>query len=113
MKAIVYRRYGSPEVLEFVDAEKPAPADDQVLIKVRAASVNPADWHFMRGKPFPVRMMTGLRKPRITRLGIDVAGQVEAVGRNVTAFKPGDAVFGTCHGAFAEYACASESTLIT
>src|SRR5205085_4771156 len=89
------------------------PADDQVLIKVRAASVNPADWHLLRGTPYPVRMITGLRKPKITGLGIDVAGEVESIGRNVKEFKPGDAVFGTCRAAFAEYVCASESALVT
>jgi NADPH:quinone reductase-like Zn-dependent oxidoreductase len=113
MKAITYHRYGSPDVLECEEIERPTAGDDEVLIRVRAASVNPADWHFMRGMPYIVRMMTGLRKPKITRLGVDVAGQVEAVGRNVTQFKAGDAVFGTCRGAFAEYACTSESALVT
>ena len=112
MKAIVYRRYGSPDILECEEIEKPIPGDDEVLIKVRAASVNPADWHFMRGKPYLVRVMTGLHKPKITRLGVDVAGQVEAVGRNVTQFRPGDEVFGSCRGALAEYACTSESALV-
>ena len=111
MKAIVYRNYGSPDVLKCEEIEKPTPADNEVLIKVRAASVNPYDWHFMRGTPYFVRIMAGLRKPKVTRLGVDVAGQVEAVGRNVTQFKPGDAVFGMCKGAFAEYACTSESAL--
>jgi NADPH:quinone reductase-like Zn-dependent oxidoreductase len=82
------------------------------LIKVRAASINPLDWHFMRGTPYLVRLMTGLRKPKITRLGVDVAGQVHSVGRNVTEFRPGDEVFGTCRGALAEYACTSESALV-
>src|SRR5438046_6698155 len=112
MKAIVYHRYGSPDVLELEDVEKPTPADDQVMIKVCAASVNPFDWHFMRAEPYIGRIMTGLRKPKDTRLGVDVAGQVEAVGRNVTQFKLGDAVFGTCKGAFAEYVCTSESALV-
>lgn len=111
MKAIVFHRYGPPEVLGYEEIERPAAGDDDILIKVRAASVNPMDWHFMRGEPYFVRMMTGLRKPKLTRLGADVAGQVEAVGRNVTRFKPGDEVFGACRGAFAEYACASESAL--
>ena len=112
MKAIVYYHYGSPDVLKCEEIEKPTAGDDEVLIKVRAASVNPLDWHFMRGTPYFVRIMAGLRKPKITRLGVDVAGQVEAVGRNVTQFKPGDEVFGSCRGAFAEYACASESALV-
>ena len=112
MKAIAYHRYGSPDVLEYEEIEKPTPGDDEVLLRVRAASVNPYDWHFMRGTPYFLRMMAGLRKPKITRLGVDAAGQVEAVGRNVTRFKPGDEVFGMCKGAFAEYACASESALV-
>ena len=112
MKAIVYHHYGSPDVLKCEEIEKPAPGDNEVLIKVRAASVNPLDWHFMRGTPYFVRIMAGLRKPKVTRLGVDVAGQVEAAGRNVTQFKPGDEVFGACRGAFAEYACAPESALV-
>jgi NADPH:quinone reductase-like Zn-dependent oxidoreductase len=95
-----------------MDVEKPVPKDNEVLIKVRAASLNPLDGHLMRA-PFLLRLMTGLRKPKDTRLGRDVAGRVEAVGRNVTQFKPGDEVFGTCRGAFAEYACISESRLAT
>ena len=105
MKAIVYYNYGSPDVLKCEEIEKPTAGDNEVLIKVRAASVNPFDWHFMRGTPYIVRLMAGLRKPKDKRLGVDVAGQVEAVGRNVTQFKPGDEVFGACRGAFAEYAC--------
>jgi len=112
MKAIVYRRYGSPDVLECEEIEKPAPGDDEVLIKVRAASVNPLDRHIMKGRPFLLRIAFGLRKPRI-RPGRDVAGQVEAVGRNVTQFKPGDEVFGACSGALAEYACTRQSALVT
>src|SRR6266704_5796623 len=111
MKAIVYRNYGSPDVLKCEEIEKPTAGDDQVLIKVRAAADNPVDLLF-RGTSYMVRIMTGLRKPKDTRLGVDVAGQVEAVGRNVTQFKPGDAVFGACRAAFAEYACASESRLV-
>ena len=111
MKAIVYYHYGSPEVLRFEEIEKPLPADGQVLIKLRAASVNPYDWHFMRGLPYFIRLMTGLGKPKERRLGVDGAGYVEAVGTNVTQFTPGDAVFGACRGAFAEYACASERAL--
>jgi NADPH:quinone reductase-like Zn-dependent oxidoreductase len=111
MKAVVYHHYGSPDVLKWEEMERPTAGDDEVLIKVRAASVNPLDWHFMRGLPYMVRMMLGLRQPKDKRLGVDVAGQVEAVGRKVTQFKPGDEVFGACRGAFAEYACASESAL--
>jgi NADPH:quinone reductase-like Zn-dependent oxidoreductase len=112
MKAAVCSRYGPPHVVHIRDVEKPAPRDNEVLIKVRAASLNPLDWHVMRGKPYILRIMGGgLRGPKDTRLGRDVAGQVEAVGRNVTQFKPGDEVFGVCLGAVAEYACAPESTL--
>jgi NADPH:quinone reductase-like Zn-dependent oxidoreductase len=109
MKA-AYTRYGPPDVVEVGDLEKPVPNDNEVLIKVRAASVNPLDWKMMRGGPYPVRLLLGQREPKIKRLGVDVAGVVEAVGRNVTQFKPGDAVFGTCPGAFAEYACTCASS---
>jgi NADPH:quinone reductase-like Zn-dependent oxidoreductase len=112
MKAIVYHNYGSPDVLKCEEIEKPSAGDGEVLIKVRTASVNPLDWHFMRGAPYFVRLMTGLRKPKIARLGVDVAGQVEAVGGNVTQFKPGDEVFGSCRGAFAEYVCTFERALV-
>jgi len=113
MKAAVYSRYGPPEVVEIREVEKPVPGDDEVLIGVRAASVNPLDWRLMRGKPYLARIAFGLRKPKTTRPGVDVAGQVEAVGRNVTQLKPGDEVFGGCRGALAEYACTSESALVT
>ena len=112
VKAAVYTTYGPPDVVHITDVEKPVPKDNEVLIKIRAASVNPYDWHFMRGTPYFLRIMAGLRKPKNTRLGVDVAGQIEAVGTNVTQFKPGDQVFGSCRGAFAEYACASESRLV-
>jgi NADPH:quinone reductase-like Zn-dependent oxidoreductase len=112
MKAVVYSRYGSPDVLQIQDVEKPVPKDNEVLIQIRAASVNPLDWHFMRGTPYLGRVVFGLRKPRVPRLGVDVAGLVEAAGRNVTGFKPGDAVFGTCQGAFAEYTCTTESAIV-
>jgi NADPH:quinone reductase-like Zn-dependent oxidoreductase len=98
MKAIVYYNYGSPDVLRCEDIEKPTAGDDGVLIKVRAASVNPLDWHLMR-RPYIRRILFALSKLKINRPGRDVAGQVEAVGRNVTQFKPGDAVFGWCGGA--------------
>jgi NADPH:quinone reductase-like Zn-dependent oxidoreductase len=110
MKAIVYSAYGSSDVLKCEEIEKPTAGDDEVLIKVHAASVNPLDWRLMRGRPYILRIMFGLRKPKI-RPGRDVAGQVETVGSNVKQFKPGDAVFGVCKGAFAEYACAAESRL--
>jgi NADPH:quinone reductase-like Zn-dependent oxidoreductase len=113
MKAIVYHNYGSPDLLRCEEVEKPAAGDDEVLIKVRAASVNPLDWHFLRGTPYLVRMVAGLRKPKLTRLGVDVAGVVEAMGRNVTQFKVGDEVFGVCNGAFAEYGCAHEKDLVS
>ncbi len=112
MKAIVYHNYGGPEVLQCQDIEKPAAGDNEVLIRVCAASVNPLDWHFMRGAPYLVRIGAGLRKPKIARLGVDVAGEVEAVGRNVTQFKTGDQAFGACRGAFAEYVCTAESALV-
>ena len=112
MKAIVYYKYGSPDVLKCEEIEKPTAGDDEVLIRVRAASLNALDWRLMRGKPLFARLVIGgLRKPKITRPGRDVAGQVEAVGRNVTQFKPGDEVFGVCRGAFAEYVCAIEDKL--
>jgi NADPH:quinone reductase-like Zn-dependent oxidoreductase len=111
MKVIVYHDYGPPDVLRYEDIETPTAGDDEVLVRVRAASVNPLDWRFIRGKPYPIRIMTGLSKPN-KRPGVDVSGQVEAVGRNVTQFEPGDQVFGTCRGAFAEYAIASESSLV-
>jgi len=112
MKAAVYTRYGPPDVVQITDVEKPVPKDNEVLIRVRAASVNPLDWHFMRGTPYFVRILAGLLRPKDRRLGVDVAGQVEAVGGNVAQFKPGDTVFGSCRGAFAEYACTSESALV-
>jgi NADPH:quinone reductase-like Zn-dependent oxidoreductase len=106
MKAIVYHNYGSPDVLRLEEIEKPVPTDDQVLIRVRAASVNPLDWHYMEGTPYIVRLIdSGLLKPKVTRLGVDYAGTVEAVGKNVTQFKPGEEVFGGKTGAFAEYVC--------
>jgi len=113
MKAISYDRYGSPDVLKCEETAEPVPADDEVLIKIRAAAVNPYDWHFMRGEPYAVRIAAGgLRRPKDRRLGADVAGEIEAVGRNITRFKPGDRVFGSCKGAFAEYACTSESKVV-
>jgi NADPH:quinone reductase-like Zn-dependent oxidoreductase len=105
MKAIVYCDYGINN-LKLDQIEKPTPTDDQLLVRVRAASLNPYDWHFVEGTPYVMRAMgVGLRKPKDTRLGVDFAGTVEAVGKNVTQFKPGDEVFGGRGGAFAEYVC--------
>src|SRR5512140_3796669 len=113
MKAIVTCDYGAPDVLQLETIARPACADDQVLIRVRAASVNPLEWHYVRGTPYVGRLMgMGLRKPKVTRLGVDVAGRVEAVGPGVTEFKPGDEVFGSGRGALAEYACASARGLV-
>jgi NADPH:quinone reductase-like Zn-dependent oxidoreductase len=114
MKAIVYTKYGSPDVLQFKEVEKPTPGDNEVLVKVHAASANPADWHTIRAEPFLARLANGFFKPGNPRLGSDVAGSVEAVGRNVTQFQVGDEVFGclplNAMGSFAEYICASEGT---
>jgi NADPH:quinone reductase-like Zn-dependent oxidoreductase len=111
MKAIVRTKYGLAEVLRFEEIEKPIPGDKEVLIRVRAASVNPYDWHFMRGTPRLIRLFIGLRSPKSPLLGADVAGEVESVGRSVARFRAGDAVFGAGRGAFAEYACAPESRI--
>src|SRR6478672_6557235 len=105
MKAVVYCDYGVAN-LKLEDVEKPTPTDDQLLVRVRAASVNPYDWHFVEGTPYVMRAMgVGLRKPKDTHLGVDFAGTVEAVGKNVTQFKAGDEVFGGRGGAFAQYVC--------
>jgi NADPH:quinone reductase-like Zn-dependent oxidoreductase len=112
MKAIVYTKYGPPEVIQFMDVEKPTPKDDEVLIKIHAASVNAYDWHFLTADIFLIRLMGGgLLKPKYTRLGADVAGRIEAVGGNIKQFKVGDEVFGMAKGSFAEYTCAPESSL--
>ena len=111
MKAMVQDTYGSAEVLELRDIDKPEIGDDQVLVRVRAAGVNPADWAIMNGLPYIARPVYGLRKPKNAVRGTDVAGQVEAVGHGVTRFRPGDEVFGWCIGAYAEYASASEDAL--
>ncbi len=110
MKAIVQHKYGAPEaVLELQDIDQPVVGDDEVLVRVRAASVNPADWHLMRGSPYFVRLAGyGLRRPKNPVPGSDVAGVVDAVGKDVTRLRPGDEVFGWCRGAYAEYACAAE-----
>jgi NADPH:quinone reductase-like Zn-dependent oxidoreductase len=109
MKAVVYCDYGPPDVLRIEAAEKPIPTDSQVLVRVRAASVNPLEWHYMRGAPYFARFGMGLRKPVNTRLGVDFSGVVESVGRSVTQFKPGDEVFGGRTGALAEYVTVREN----
>ena len=116
MKAIVYTEYGPPDVLNLEEVQKPVPKDDEVLVKVHAASANAADWHLMRADPFLVRLMGfGLLKPKKGLLGADIAGRVEAVGGDVTQFQPGDEVFGDLSGsgfgAFAEYVCATVDAL--
>ncbi|MEV8634858.1 NAD(P)-dependent alcohol dehydrogenase [Streptosporangium sp. NPDC051023] len=115
MKAFVLRSYGSPDALDLTDIDKPVPGDDEVLVRVRATSVQPYDWHLMRGEPYLARLMgggLGLRRPKIDILGADIAGQVEAVGRDVTEFHPGDEVFAMSkQGGFAEYACVKEGEL--
>lgn len=116
MKAIVYTQYGSPDVLQLKEVAKPTPKDDEVLVKVYAVSVNAADLHLLRADPFLIRLSSGLLKPKNQILGSDIAGRVEAVGRNVKQFKPGDDVFGDISadgwGGFAEYACARENALV-
>ena len=103
MKAVIHRCYGGPEVLSYEDVEKPVPADNQVLVKVHAAAVNPLDYHYMRGLPYIMRLSAGLGTPEDIRMGVDYAGVVEAIGKDVTKFKVGDAVFGGAGGAFGEY----------
>ena len=117
MKAIVYHKYGPPDVLELQEVEKPTPKDDEVLIKVQAASVNPLDWHFLRATPFFGRLAMGMLKPKRKILGADLAGRVEAVGVDVKQFQPGDEIFGSIFsygyvGAFAEYVCVTEKALV-
>jgi NADPH:quinone reductase-like Zn-dependent oxidoreductase len=112
MKAILFRRYGSPEVLRLEDIDMPVVGDDTVLVRVHAASVNALDWHRVRGRPYLVHLSDGLRKPKLPRFGVDLAGQVEAVGSNVTQFRPGDEVFGARTGAFAEYVAGSEGNFV-
>ena len=111
MKAAVRDRYGSPEV-ELREVDKPVPTEDEVLVRVRAASLNMADWYGVMGRPYVGRTQMGLRKPKTNRLGVDYAGVVEAVGENVTEFRPGDEVFGGKDGAYAEYVCAREDRAI-
>jgi NADPH:quinone reductase-like Zn-dependent oxidoreductase len=112
MKAVVQDTYGSPDVLELREIDKPLPKDNEVLVRVHAAGVDPGVWHLMTGLPYLVRIMGyGLRKPKVGVRGRDVAGRVEAVGNNVTRFHPGDEVFGVCEGSFAEYVCARPDRL--
>ena len=103
MKAVVYEGHGPPEILRYEEIDRPTPGEEEVLIKVRAAAINPLDWKIMKGGPLLVRLLLGMGKPKVRRPGVDVAGEVEAAGRHVTQFRAGDAVFGTCAGAFAEY----------
>jgi NADPH:quinone reductase-like Zn-dependent oxidoreductase len=117
MKAIIYTKYGSPDVLQLKELEKPVQKDNELLIKIHAASLNAADWHLLRAKPFLVRLMgMGFFRPKNQILGADIAGQVEAVGKDVKQFQPGDEVFGDIFncglGGFAEYVCATEDALV-
>jgi NADPH:quinone reductase-like Zn-dependent oxidoreductase len=112
MKAIITTTYGSPDVLMFQDVEPPTIGDDGVLVRVHAASVNPLDWHFTTGTPYMLRLSAGLRRPKRRIRGVDAAGRVESVGANVTAFRPGDAVFGSIAGSFAEYVSVTENDVV-
>ena len=112
MKGVVSECYGSPDVLKLEQLAKPTPADDQLLVKVHAAALNPLDWHMMRGSPYIMRMSSGLGAPKDIRVGVDFAGTVEAVGKNVTQFKPGDEVFGGADGSVAEYVVVRESRAV-
>jgi NADPH:quinone reductase-like Zn-dependent oxidoreductase len=113
MNAIVYCDYGPPDVLKLETVEKPLPGDSQVVVRVRAASVNPLDWHYMRGTPYIGRIEMGLRKPKVIRLGVDFSGTVESVGPAVTGFKPGDEVFGGRTGAFAQYVAVRQDRVVS
>ncbi|MFQ5743640.1 MAG: NAD(P)-dependent alcohol dehydrogenase [Acidobacteriota bacterium] len=112
MRAIVQYEYGSPDVLELEHIDKPVVEDNDVLVRVHAAAANPLDWHNMRGLPYFLRMWNGLLRPKNSILGVDVAGHVEAVGKNVTQFQPDDEVFGLCKGTFAEYVRGGEDLLL-
>ena len=113
MKAIVFTKYGSPDVLELKEVEKPIPKENEILLRVHAVSINPYEWHKMRAEPFLVRLSDGLFSPKYTILGSDVAGRIEAIGKNVTQFKVGDEVFGTSnHGGLAEYVSVAEDKLV-
>ena len=110
--AVAYRCYGSPDILELVTRDKPVPADTEILVRVKAAAVNPLDWHYMRGEPYFMRLGSGIGMPEDPWMGVDFAGVVEAVGAAVTRFAPGDRVFGGGDGAFAEYLLATEDHAI-
>ena len=112
MKAIVHDRYGLPDVLRLEDVERPVAGHDEVLVRVQAAAVNIGDWHLLRGTPYVMRIATGPFRPRHHVPGLDLAGRVESVGKDVTQFRPGDEVFGWCRGAFAEYACARQDNFL-
>ncbi|MHB1129067.1 MAG: NAD(P)-dependent alcohol dehydrogenase [Ilumatobacteraceae bacterium] len=112
MRAVVRNTYGPPDVLEFEEIDKPDLADDGVLVRVRAASINPVDWYGLTGRPYVARMQSGLRKPKSNRLGVDFAGTVEAVGKDVTQFRPGDEVFGARSGALTEYVCVCDAVVL-
>ena len=112
MKAVVQVKYGSPEALELKEIDKPVIKDTQVLVRVHAAGVNPLDWHFVRGQPYIARLALGLPRPKNGVRGVDVAGHIEAVGKNVRQYQAGDEVFGACDGAFAEYAPAGEDMVV-
>jgi NADPH:quinone reductase-like Zn-dependent oxidoreductase len=112
MKAAVQERYGSPEGLRLKQIDRPVGGDGDVLLRVRAAGVNPLDWHFVRGTPFAARMAMGMTKPKVAIRGVDVAGRVEAIGKDVTKLRPGEDVFGWCDGAFAEYASGAEDHFV-
>ncbi|AVZ75465.1 NAD(P)-dependent alcohol dehydrogenase [Streptomyces lunaelactis] len=111
MKAIVQDRYGSPDVLELREVDKPVVADHEVLVRVRTAAVNARDWHLMRGDPYLARLVLGFGRPKTKIRGTDFAGRVEAVGKDVNRFRPGDEVFGEADGAFAEYVCAPDDVV--
>jgi NADPH:quinone reductase-like Zn-dependent oxidoreductase len=117
MKAIIYTQYGSPDVLQFKEVEKPVPKSHEVLVKIQAASINSWDWDLLKGKPLLYRLLFGVFKPKYPILGADIAGRVEAVGKNVTQFQPGDDVFGDLSGGnwggFAQYVCAPSQALAT
>ena len=108
MKAVVYDRYGPPEVLELREREKPAVTEGGLLVRVRAVSLNAMDWYFLTGTPYPARLAAGLLRPKRDVPGVDFAGTVEAVGTGVKRFRPGDEVFGGARGTLAEYVCARE-----
>src|SRR5262252_9121455 len=112
MKAIVHRCYGSPDVVRYEDLPRPAPADNEILVKVQAASVNPLDWHYLEGTPYLLRIEAGFGKPDDPRLGVDFSGTVEAVGKSISRFKPGDEVFGGKFGALAQYIVVREERAV-